>query len=260
MKTGFTTMGTPGMSVEEIFSVAREYNFDSVDLRLHKDGQIIDAITDSEANDLLDMAGNIELFSLLCYNTTIGNGIEEMVDSILKCVEIGEKLNLTAVRIFSGRIENKERLQDFCLVLKKVFESYKGNINLLVQNHKNLGVSCGQAIEISKQVKDMRFGFIFSPDQATKNGENYMSLLKELIPVTKQVYIADINVDGQYCLIGKGIVPLKEILLKMKEYGFDGYITLKWEKCWCDYLPSFNEGAKSFFDFLNGVIDDWSKS
>ena len=254
MKTGFTTMGTPSMSLGEIFSLAKEYSFDSVDLRMHKDGEVPLDLSDDKAEEIVKAAGKTELFSLLCYNLTLGNDTEDIIKSILQCIKAGETLGLKAVRIFSGRIETEEQLNEFSSILKKIFESYRGSINLLVQNHKNLGVSCEQAIEIGKRVNDNRFGFIFSPDQATKNGENYMNLLKELVPVTKQIYIADVNSEGLYCLIGEGIVPLKDILLKMKEYGFDEYVTLKWEKCWCDYLPSFNEGAESFFEILNGGI------
>ena len=252
MKTSFTTMATPGLSLDEIIDAAKKYKFDCVDLRVRNDGEIPADLTDKQADDVkskLDKAG-IKLLSLFCYNDTIKSGKENMEKSILKHIEIAEKIDAVGVRIFSGKIETDEEFEDLCIVLENVLEKYKGNINIFMQNHSSNGLSCKQGINLCDRVKDSRLSFIFSPDECFKTSEEYMDILPEIAKITKQMYIADITKEKKYCLIGDGVIKFKEIIGQMKDNGFDGYLTLKWEKCWCDYLPFYEEGFKSFFRYL----------
>lgn len=254
MKTSFTTMATPGMQLDEILSAAREYNFDAVDLRVHEDGEVLSSITNEEAKVILEKAGDTELYSLLCYGNNIHNGKEKLEETILSAIAVAEKLNSKAVRIFPGKIKEEKNLDDMCDVLNSVFEKYKGNVNVFLQNHRMLGVTCENAVEIGKRIKDERYGFIFSPDQSFLNEEDYIPLLPEITKITKQIYIADMTEDKKFCLIGEGILPFTEIMDKMCECGFDGYLTLKWEKCWHDYLPEYDKAFESFMKYFKKYI------
>ena len=105
MKTSFTTMATPGLSLDEIINAAKKYKFDCVDLRVRDDGEVPADLTDEQARDIklkLNSAG-IKLLSLFCYNDTVKSGKENMEKSILKHLEIAEKLDAISVRIFSGK-------------------------------------------------------------------------------------------------------------------------------------------------------------
>ena len=95
MKISFTTMGTPGLNIDEVIDAAREYGFDGIDFRVHKDGEISEDITIEEANEIKDKLGNLELPGLLCYNTKIQQGIDEMTDSVMKSLEIAEMLGIS---------------------------------------------------------------------------------------------------------------------------------------------------------------------
>lgn len=256
MKIGYTTMATPGLNLDEVIEAAKEYNFDAVDLRVHKDGEISEDITFEEAQIVKEKLGEIDLSGLLCYNSKIQQGKEEMEASILRCLEVAEKLDSKSVRIFSGKIESDEMLSDLCEVLNKVFEKYDGNVDVFLQNHASGGISCVQALKIAEKVKDKRYGFIFSPEQSYLMGEDYFELIPEVTKITKQIYIADVNEENLYCLIGEGVIPFGKILTIMKENGFDGYLTLKWEKCWRDYLPPHQKGFESFITYFKkeGII------
>ncbi len=245
-------MATPNLSIDEIINIAVRYNFDCVDLRVRDDAEIKKNITDKEAEvikEKLNKAG-VKLLSLFCYNDYIKSGIENMEKSIAEHIEIAEKLNAEAVRIFAGSIETDEEFDNLCIVLSNILAKYKGKVNIFMQNHATLGLTCEQGIKLSERIKDKRLSFIFSPDECYKSGWEYMDKLSEIAKISKQMYIADITEDKKYCLIGDGIIKFDEILQVMKENGFDGYLTLKWEKCWCEYLPDYDEGFKSFFDYI----------
>lgn len=250
MKTSFTTMGTQGLSVEEIVEVAKKYGFDGVDFRVHENGEIPLDVTKEQAKDIKEKLKGIALPGLFCYNKTLNDGEKEMEGSVLRCLEIGEMLGCESIRLFTGKLETNEDINSLCNVLENVLEKYKGKTKIYLQHHTMNSLNCSQAIEIFKRLDKEKCGFIFSPDEGYKMDEDYMPLIPEIAKFTKQIYVADITKDKKYCLIGEGIIPFNEIINTLKTNGFDGYVTLKWEKCWCDYLPDYPEGFKSFVDYI----------
>ena len=112
MKTSFTSMATPGLSIDEIIDAARKYRFDFVDLRVSDDGEITADLTDEQAESIKSKfnSSGIKILSLLCYNDTIKSGIESMEKSILKHLEIAEKLDVVGVRIFFRKNRKQKRI------------------------------------------------------------------------------------------------------------------------------------------------------
>ena len=51
-------------------------------------------------------------------------------------------------------------------------------------------------------------------------------------------------------MVGYGDVPVKEVLLKLKQRNFDGYVSLEWVKRWNSDLE---EAAIAFPQFINYV-------
>ncbi len=250
MKIGFTTMATPGMSVEDVVSEAVNYGFDGVDLRVRVDGEITENVTVRRANEIRKIFGKTEISSLMCYNYTLSEGADKMKDSILNLLNAARRLMVKNIRVFTGKIESDGYLEHTAMVINEIFKEYDDDINLLFQNHAGNGLSCRQALKLSEMIDDKRWGFIFSPDECFKAKEDYIPLIPELIKITRQVYIADMTRDGKYCLIGKGVIPLKTVVKELKANGYDGYLSLKWEKIWCDYLEDYKEAFDSFKKYL----------
>lgn len=246
MLTSFTTMGTPGLSVDEIVNVAKVYSFDSVEIRVLDDGEIKKNISDEEIKQIRKKLSVFDSFGLLCYNITISENKEKMVENVLNNLEFAEKTGAERIRVFTGKIITSEMMSELISALKSILEAYKGRVQINLQNHSGNGLSCAQGIELINKLKDDRLGFIFSPDESLKNGEDYMSCIEEITKISRQIYVADMTKEMKYCLIGEGIIPFNDIISQMKRNGFDGIITLKWEKCWHDYLPDYTIGFPSF--------------
>jgi len=256
MKTGFTTMGTPGLSLEEIVAITKEYGFDSVEIRVRDDGEIKPDITDEEAKKVKEILSAVPDYGLFCYNTTLHEGAEEMEKSLLDNLEIAEKTGAKRIRVFPGKYETEKEIDELIRVLKIVSSKYSGKVQINLQNHAGNGLSCEQGIKVINELNDDLYSFIFSPDECIKRDIEYMPYLSDIAKISRQMFIADISEDKKYTLIGEGCIPFKEVIEEMKRSGFDGYLTLKWEKCWCDYLPSYKEGFASFFNCFrsNNII------
>ena len=250
-KISFTTMATPELDISAQAAVARAYNFDGVDLRIIERGrgEIPPDLTPEQAADILEQFGEIEISSLMCYNKNISSGHEEMVASILNCIRIAKLLKTPLIRIFSGRIETEEDLDALVAALKAVLERDDSSVKIGIQNHVN-HISALQTIEVCERVASPRVGIILSPDQSVARDEDYVPLLPRAAKHTFQLYVADKNPDKAFVLIGTGMIDNARNLRILRENGFDGYVTLKWEKVWIPELPEYPEGISSFLTYL----------
>lgn len=244
-------MATPELDIPAQAAVAREYGFDGVDLRIIEKGrgEIPLDLTQEQADQILKQFAGVRISSLMCYNKKINDGQEEMVESILNCIRIAKLLNTPMIRVFTGRIETAQDMDVLVNALKAVVERDDSSVKIGMQNHVS-NISALQAIEVCEKVAHPRVGIILSPDQSIARDEDYVPLLSRAAKHTFQMYVADMDSDKNFVLIGAGVIDNARDLRILRENGFDGYVTLKWEKVWIPELPEYPEGFWSFLSYL----------
>ncbi len=256
MQNSFTTMATPGLDIPVQAALAKQYGFDGVDLRVGEpgNGEIAPGISVSGADDVIaKLSGNV-LSSLLCYNKTIHDGHEQMVSSLLACVNLAQTLNCGLIRIFTGKLSDATQVKELISILREALAKDNSSIRFGLQIHKNNGVSVVQAAQICDEISDVRIGIILSPDQSLLAGEKCEHLLPKIATRVFQVYVADIDINGEFTLIGDGIIDFSRIVGILCQHGFDGKITLKWEKCWYPQMPDYTVAFPSFIDYYNNKL------
>ena len=72
----------------------------------------------------------------------------------------------------------------------------------------------------------------------TRNGTTTATL--------RVIYPATNLGPGRATQLGDGDVPVIDALRLLHAAGYDGYLTLEWEKAWQDYLPDPSEGFPQY--------------
>lgn len=253
MKISFTTMATPELSVFEAINAAKQYGFDAIDLRMRKKGGEIDQnLSADEAEKIKNALGNTALSSLLCYNKMIAQGCEEMAASIAACMNTAKLLGASAIRIFTGRIQITDELTDAAKAISQALRACPEGPCVYVQNHKNNGVSVRQAYKMAELIDSSRFGLVYSPEQEVMAGRDLENDLAIASETCRQLYVADIDKEHNFVLHGRGIIPFDRIYETLSAAGFRGYVTLKWEKCHIESLPTYDEAFKAFLEWAKG--------
>ena len=245
-------MATPGLDIPAQVLVAKEYGFHGIDFRVGEPGkgEIPEDMSAKDAMQVKEMLGTLELPGLLCYNKNIHAGREEMTASLLRCIQIAKLLDCPMIRVFSGKIQTEEELQLLVQVLADVVEKDRGAVKLGLQVHKNNGITVAQGLSVCRLVRNPRVGLIVSPDQSYLSQEAWEPLIPEVAKYVFQIYVADLDANEDFCLIGEGILNYAVILDQLYQNGFNGYVTLKWEKCWLPQLPDYPEAFQSFMTYM----------
>ena len=290
MKLGFWTRGMPDWKTTEIPSHAAANGYHGVDLRCTAlvngvpadGGQVTLQTSESEIADIVKAfkAANVEISSLLCYNKGGHGGAITDWDAFAEDVGahavFAAKLGTRRIRVTVGKtapgVSWDDHLAALWPAVQRGLDASPG-MGAVFENHVGSG-SAAQLLALADSFGDERIGVELSPDHSIVMQEDLIGLVERYAPHVHQVCFADRKpveeglgaFDGRYYTVryedaipGEGLVPAKRLFTLLAERGFDGYVSLKWEKSanygqhlpWGDVmLPRFAKYMRSL-----GVID-----
>ncbi len=269
-RLSFSTVVTPDMAGVEAIRAAREYGYQGVDLRVSDSkGELTVESTSEEIAALrraFDSEGILPA-SLFCHNdagSADDGSWEKMELSILRHMEIAERLGDPAIRIFGGNILGYDSVEAFidrtAETLHRVFEKTPSGINVLLQNHAG-SYNFMQSAALVRKLGSPRFRLAFSPDHVWVMGENWNEVLAAAGEVSGQFYVSDVEAPREddtetkhrAVLPGRGVIPLREAYQAVGGGAFTGWVSLKYEKVW---HPEFEEPEVSLPGFIEYFRDE----
>ena len=247
MKLSFTTMATPELMVCQQAQAVKRFGFHAVDLRMQTggSGEIPENADAKCLKRIRENAGTVS--SILCYNKQIDVGIEEMADSVRHHLEIAKAINAPAIRIFTGKLKDGEE-RHVCRALEYALADGPSGVDIVIQNHLNASTTVHQAVTICKVLNTERVGIVLSPDHARMIGEEIA--MDETLPYVKQLYIAG-DETRNMGIPTQELQPIyRRIIQALPEHHYDGYLTLKWERCWRNELAAYDVVFPQFMEWI----------
>jgi fatty-acyl-CoA synthase len=58
----------------------------------------------------------------------------------------------------------------------------------------------------------------------------------------------------QLCLVGDGDIPLRDIFACLKSNGYDGYLTLEWEKMWAPEIDEPDIAFPAYVQYMRRLV------
>ena len=102
--------------------------------------------------------------------------------------------------------------------------------------------------QIALHVPEMKG--VLDVKQARLSGQDYTKYIQEMGNRLAYAHISDINEQGKMCLPGKGSFNFDELILRLKDVGFDGALLIEaYEK---DYQKE--EELKESYDYIKELI------
>lgn len=291
MKIAGHTMGTPEYAVTEAIKLFHKIGADGAEIVVqdgyrsgipcHCDKKILHAVKQCAKEN------EIEISCLTPYNSHF-NSLDETVrqaeiEDIRKVIDYCQYLDSHYIRIYGGNLAAGDT-KDLERRREKLIESlrYLGDLAeqkdviLIVENHFNtMAVSAEDSAALIRDIAHPAVRILYDQANLTFTGnEGY----EEAIPLQQQ-YVSYMHVKDLVFLEGKafvssdvshpdesernvrtriageGILEWPAILRMVKEHGYDGWLSLEYERRWHpDDIPDASIGMKKAVEYLRSIL------
>lgn len=284
------TMGTPEYTVCEAIELLHKMGADGVEIVVQDDYK--SGLPTHCSREILEQVkqcaqdNHIQIICLTPYNSYF-NSLDEAVrqkelaaieDVIGYCDFLGAKY----IRIYGGNLVagDTEKLEERWAKLVESLR-YLGDkaaekgVTLVVENHFNtMAVSAKQSAKLMEDVNHPAVRILYDQANLAFTGnEDYVQAIQ-----TQQQYVAYMHVKDLVFkegvaftssdvahpkeeernvytrIVGEGVLPWPEILRAVKERGYDGWLSLEYERRWHpDDIPDASIGMKKSLDYLRSI-------
>lgn len=256
MKLAFSTKGWHNSSFEDFCKIAGDLKFEGIELHnIHgplfteKDGVFHDYAAASTVRKLYELGLQIPCIDAIC-SPGVPAEKDSSVKEITDCLDIAKNLHIPYVRIKAAEGDADAVAE---VIREVISDADEKGVALLIET---TGIFCDTAAlrellesfacDSLAALWDMYSTFFTA-------GEGPEDTIRNLGAYVKHVHIKDAakTENGtEFCLIGEGQLPIKEMMLALRSVNYDGFISLEWDPDWC---PELDDMEIIFSHFVNYI-------
>ena len=256
MKLAFSTKGWHNSSFEDFCIIAGDLKFEGIELHnIHgpifteKDGVFHDYAAASTVRKLYESGLQIPCIDAIC-SPGVPAEKDSSVKEISDCLDIAKNLHIPYVRVKAAE-GGAEAVAD--VIREVVSDAEEKGVALLIET---TGIFCDTAA-----LRELLESFACDSISALWDmystfftaGEGPEDTIRNLGAYVKHVHIKDAaktESGTEFCLIGEGQLPIKEMMLALRSVNYDGFISLEWDPEWC---PELDDMEIIFSHFVNYI-------
>ena len=246
MKLAFSTLGCPDFDWSDIYSMAKDFGFDGIEMRGLGDNIFsVNAKPFREDNlpktvaQLQKMRLEIACLSSGC-SLKYADKAEETYKELLTYIDLASKLGTPYIRILADRNAAPEGEVDDEVVLaalrRLIPYAEEKNVTLLVETN-GVYTDTARLRDLLDQIDSDNIGALWDIHHPYRfAGEAPGQTVQNLGAYIKYTHIKDsVMVDGKVCykMMGEGDLPIDDIMLALRSINYEGYISLEWLKQLC---------------------------
>lgn len=264
MKLAFSTLGCPKWSLDEIIRNAVTWGYQGVELRGLQDEMFLPkhpALTpeNRETTRRRFHDAGLQIASL---GSSARLGVPEsewqkQFDEAKAYAELAAALHCPVVRVFGGNIPKGMSKEDYLALVAEraqILAEFARplKVTMALETHDALVKAEDVAIILSK-VRDENLGCVWDVHHSVRAGEMPEQSVKYLGKRIVATHLKDSVIkDGKirYVPVGQGDIPLIDAIKALRQVGYQGFLTLEWEKRW---HPELEEPEVVFPHFATTV-------
>jgi sugar phosphate isomerase/epimerase len=258
MKLSFSTLGCPDWSLDQVLTCAADNGYHGVELRgLHGEINLpqapeFAATQIAATKQRLDSAG----CAVVCVGSSARFAPQEpevrreMLDEVRAYADLAAALGAPMVRVFGGNIPEGVSRDD---CLRYAGEALAQAGEIAAERGVSVALETHDAFSLGRQVAELlraadspAVGSLWDIHHPYRQGESLQATMDCLRGTLMHTHLKDSVVDGdkhRYTLLGEGSIPVAEALQLLRDEGYDGYLSLEWEKKW---HPEIDEPEVAF--------------
>jgi sugar phosphate isomerase/epimerase len=247
MQLAYSSLACPQWTIEEAVDAAVRYGYDAIEWRL-ADGEIITPQTPAEVRRRLRAVPADHGISVACLDTSCrvvqasAQERAEVIEAAQRMADIAVELGTPCMRIFGGPLPPDETNASILTPTAEVVARIgtccaERNITAVLETHdawsRSNDVQALLDAAASPAVK-----MLWDIHHTYRSGEAPAQSVAQAGQTIAFVHVKDGRPQSndesawELCLLGEGTVPLHEAFSALKRAGYDGYVSLEWEKKW----------------------------
>lgn len=265
MKIAFSTLGCPDFSWVDIYSMAKDFHFDGIEIRgLGREIKAVTAqpFTPAQLKRTIKKLNELDL-EIPCLSSGCGlkfkENREQNVAEITEYIHLAKQLGTPFIRILADREPHVTGEVDDQYIVELMKElaalAEPSEVTLLIETNgvyadtarlKRLLDSIDHPLVAA--LWDVHHPYRFfheSPETTVSNLGGYI----------KYIHVKDSVMEGdsvRYRMMGEGDLPVRDALDALDKINYDGYVSLEWVKRWA---PDLTDPGVVFPHFAHYMSD-----
>lgn len=244
MKLATSTLGCPDWSLAEIVKNVQSYGYDGVELRgLGPDLDLTQSPHFATPSAAAQTRGAFADAGLeICAVDASANFTDRVtapahMDEARRAIALASVLGAPFVRVFGGSVpEGASRAEATASLVENLhvlgeYAQQSGDVTVVLETRDAFSTGV-QAGDVLWQVGHPRVAALWDLHHPYRQGEAPEDTGAALGPHVRHVHVKDSRPPGAYCLLGEGDIPVFNMLRLLKQGGYDGWVSLEWEKRW----------------------------
>ncbi|MBQ7713169.1 MAG: AMP-binding protein, partial [Clostridia bacterium] len=266
MKLSFSTKGWHDSSFDDFCTLAVDLGFDGVELHnIHtrlftdKDGAFHDYAAAATLRNLYLKKLSIPCIDAIC-DVADAAKAAEAEEEILKCIEIAKNLKIPYLRVRAEAHEDKAAATEAvkALVSRVLPVAETAKVTILMET-AGLYTSSAELRDLLQSFACDSFSALWNFSAAYFGSfELPETVIQNLGAYVKHVHLNDARKGDQgteYCLLGEGDLPVKEMMAALRSVNYDGFISLVWNPEWCPELSDIEVIFSQFASYMKQFGD-----
>ncbi len=273
MKLSFSTLGCPDWDLEKVIAKAVEYSYDGIELRGLQQNLDITRLPQftNMASQTLSRFQDAGI-EIACFSSSVflsqpnpKNEIKSL-DEIKRYADLCELFGTKYIRLFGGKIGEKsweQAIEEAATRSEKIIGILKNrDIKAVIETHDDWmsGVHFRKLMEKVQSkflgvLWDVNHPFMFINELPEKTWQE----MGQWVFHThwKDSKIAEGSQHGFLpCLMGEGVLPLRDIYRMLKDDGYQGYLSLEYEKRWHSEIPEPEIAFPQYVHYMKKLINE----
>jgi sugar phosphate isomerase/epimerase len=268
MHFAFSTLACPKWDFETVAARAKEYGYDGVEIRGFLNESILTAsnvfLTDpKKLKGIFRDAG----VSIACLASSIAVTGKSKADRILaedcrRFIDTAAELNSPMVKVFDTTVRPGQNRSSAGIALGDWLAplgDYAAERNVCIAVENALSFKASKELwMVLERVCHPSIACCWDVFNAALIGESPFVSVPTLNSRIQYTQVKDARIGplgATYCKLGEGDVQVKNFLTRLRGIGYDGWVTLEWEKAW---LPGIAEPEEILPDSIT-KLREWTK-
>ncbi|MFE9177424.1 sugar phosphate isomerase/epimerase family protein [Streptomyces sp. NPDC007126] len=240
MKLAFSTLGVPGLPLNDVLGLATAHGYHGVELRAHPEEPVHPGLGPDERAAVAAQfeAAGVEVLGVAGYARVAAPGDDEAVIAEVRgLLDLARDLGAPYIRVFPGGGTEQSAEEADAVAARRLGTAAEHanelGVRILLETHDSHRTGA-DAMRVLGLVGHRQAGALWDVMHTWLGGEQPSESYAALSPHLGYVQVKDIASaeDTTPLALGAGVLPLTEVVDVLSRHGWDGWLCWEYEKRW----------------------------